>query len=73
MTRMLSSALVLGLLSFPAVSLVGCGEESKKETKETVSTPTGSTTTTETTKVKSTGEHPPASYKGETGTTDKPK
>jgi hypothetical protein len=68
MTRKLTSALVLGLLSFPAVSLVGCGEETKKETKETVSTPSGSTTTTETTKVNKTGDH-----KGETGTTDKPK
>ena len=47
MKRPLSSALILGLLSFPAAGLVGCGEESKKrETTETVSTPGGTTTTT---------------------------
>jgi hypothetical protein len=40
MNRPLSSALILGLLSFPAAGLVGCGEESKRrETTETVSTP----------------------------------
>ena len=35
MKRILSSALILGLLLFPAVGLVGCGEESKTVTKET--------------------------------------
>ena len=44
MKRPLSFALILGLLSFTAAGLVGCGEESKKrETTETVSTPGGTT------------------------------
>ena len=46
MRRPLSLALMLGLLSFPAVGLMGCGAESKRETTETVSTPGGTTTTT---------------------------
>jgi hypothetical protein len=72
MKRPLSLALILGLLSFPATGLVGCGEESKKrETTETVSTPGGTTTTTSETKVQSTGENPPPNRAGETGKTAK--
>jgi hypothetical protein len=72
MKRPLSLALILGLLSFPAAGLVGCGEESKKrETTETVSTPGGTTTTTSETTVKSTGENPPPNRAGETGKTGK--
>ena len=41
----LASALILGACS---LGLVGCGEESKVEKKETVSTPEGTTTTTKT-------------------------
>ena len=72
MKRPLSFALILGLLSFPAAGLVGCGEELKKrETTETVSTPGGTTTTTSETTVKSTGENPPPNSAGKTGKTAK--
>ncbi len=69
MKRTLSSALILGLLLFPAVALVGCGEESKMARTETVTTPGGTTTTSTETKVKSTGENPPPNYAGQTGKT----
>ncbi len=69
MKRMLSSSLILGLLLFSAVGLVGCGEESKTERKETISTPGGTTTTSTETKVKSTGDNPPPNSAGETGKT----
>jgi hypothetical protein len=69
MKRPLSLALILGLLSFPAAGLVGCGEESKRGTSETVTTPGGTITTTSETKVKSTGENPPPNSAGETGKT----
>ena len=71
MKRTLSSALILGLLVFPAVGLVGCGEESKTGRTETITTPGGTTTTTTETKVKSTGDNPPPNYAGETGKTEK--
>ena len=63
MKRTLASALILGICS---LGLVGCGEESKVEKKETVSTPEGSTSTTETKKVESSGSTPPPSTSGET-------
>lgn len=63
MKKLLSIALILGSLS--PLGLVGCGEEAKVETKETVSTPEGSTTTTETKKVESSGENPPPNTAGE--------
>jgi hypothetical protein len=66
MKRLLSSALILGLLSFSTVGLLGCGEESKVKQQETVSTPTGSTTTTVEKKVESSGSNPPANSAGET-------
>ncbi len=69
MKRALSSALILGLFLFSAVGLVGCGDESKTERKETISTPGGTTTTTTQTKIKSTGENPPPNSAGETGKT----
>ena len=69
MKRTLSSALILGLLLFPAVGLVGCGEESKTGTTETITTPGGTTTTSTETKVKSTGDNPPPNSAGETGKT----
>jgi hypothetical protein len=71
MKRLLSSSLILGLLCLPAVGLVGCGEESKTKTQETVTTPGGQTTSTTENKVKSTGENPPPSSAGETGKTPK--
>jgi hypothetical protein len=71
MKRLLTTGLVLGLFAFPVVGLVGCGEETKHESKETVSTPGGTTTTTTTEKVKSTGENPPPNTAGETGKTAK--
>jgi len=67
MKRTLSSALILGLLVFPAVGLVGCGEESKTAKTETITTPGGKATTGADTKVKSTGDNPPPSSAGETG------
>jgi hypothetical protein len=71
MKRTLSSALILGLFLFPAVGLVGCGEQAKTARTETITTPGGTTTTTLERKVKSTGENPPANYAGETGKTSK--
>jgi hypothetical protein len=71
MKRIISSALVLGLLSFPAIGLVGCGEESKVENKEVVKTPDGKTTTTKSETVKSEGSNPPANSSGETAKTPK--
>jgi hypothetical protein len=67
MKRTLSSALILGLLFFPAIGLVGCGEESKTAKTETISTPGGKTTTSTETTVKSTGDNPPPNSAGETG------
>jgi hypothetical protein len=69
MKRLLASALILGLFSM--VSFVGCGEETKVENKEKVSTPTGSTTTTETKKIESSGSTPPPSSEGKTAETPK--
>jgi hypothetical protein len=69
MKRVLASALILSAVC--GFGLVGCGEESKIESKETVSSPTGSTTTTETKKVDSSGSNPPPSTAGETAKTPK--
>jgi len=69
MKRTLSSALILGLHLFPAVGLMGCGQESKTGRTETITTPGGTTTTTTETKVKSTGDNPPPNYAGQTGKT----
>jgi len=71
MKRTLLSALILGLLLFPAVGLVGCGQESKMGKTETITTPGGTTTTTSEIKVKSTGDNPPPNSAGETGKTGK--
>jgi hypothetical protein len=68
MKRALASALIIGISTF---GLAGCGEESKTETKETVSSPTGTTTTTNTEKVNSSGSNPPPNSAGETGKTAK--
>ena len=54
MKRLIASALVLGAVS--GFGLVGCGEETKVESKETVVTPTGTKTETVTDKVKTTGD-----------------
>lgn len=67
MKRTLASALFLGLLAFPAIGLVGCGEQSKTGRTETITTPGGTTTTTVERKVTSTGDNPPPNYAGETG------
>jgi len=72
MKRILSSGLLFGVLVFPAVGLVGCGEQSKTGRTETITTPGGTTTTTTERNVKSTGDNPPPNYAGETGKTDKP-
>jgi cell division septation protein DedD len=69
MKRTLASALILGVCS---LGLVGCGEESKVEKKETVSTPEGATTTTKSEKVESSGTNPPPSTSGETAKTPEP-
>jgi len=83
MKRTLSSALILGLASFPVICLVGCGGESYTSRTETITTPGGKTTTSTRTKtivtpdgktttstqtnVKSTGDNPPPNSAGETG------
>jgi hypothetical protein len=72
MKRILSSGLILGLLLFPVAGIVGCGEESKTKTTESISTSGGTTTSTSENKVKSTGDNPPPNSAGETGKTDKP-
>jgi len=64
MKRFLAFALILSAVS--GFGLVGCGEESKTKTTEVESTPTGTTTTTKETKIKSTGDNPPANSSGET-------
>ena len=66
MKRTFVSALTLGFLLFPAIGLVGCGQEAKRERTETVTTPGGTTTTTTETKIKSTGDNPPPNYAGQT-------
>ena len=71
MKRILSSCLLFGILVFPVAGLVGCGEESKTGTKETITTPGGTTTTTSENKVKSTGNNPPKNSAGETGKSEK--
>lgn len=71
MKRTLTSALILGLLLCPAVSMVGCGEEAKTTKSETITTGGGTTTTSSEAKVKSTGDSPPANSAGETGKTAK--
>ena len=60
-----------GAMLFPAVGLLGCGEETKKEKTETISTPGGTTTTSSQTQVKSTGEIPPPNSAGVTAETAK--
>ena len=65
MTRFLAAALLLG--SFSACTLVGCSEESKEKSTNTVSTPGGEKTTTTETKVEASGDQ-----KGSTGDTAKP-
>jgi hypothetical protein len=64
MKRVLASALVFGVAA--CFGLVGCSDESKVESKETVTTPQGSTTTTTTQKVESSGSNPPANSAGQT-------
>jgi len=71
MKRILSSALIFGLLLFPAIGLVGCGDESKTGKTETVTTPGGTTTSSTETKVKSTGDNPPSNSAGQTGKSDR--
>jgi len=71
MKRFLAHSLVLGVVS--GFGLVGCGEESKTKTTEVQSTPGGTTTTTNETKVKSTGDNPPANSAGETAKTPETK
>lgn len=65
MTRFLSSALIAGILSVPIIGIVGCGEEAKSTTKETVSGPGGTTTTTDKKEIKSTGSNPPLNSEGQ--------
>jgi len=54
-------------------TLSGCSDETKVKESETVSTPNGTTTTTTETKVKSTGDAPPANSAGKTGADAAPK
>jgi hypothetical protein len=65
MKTLLTSALIVGLMSFSAVGLVGCAEEAKQETKEVTKTPDGTNTTTVTKDIKTTGDNPPANSAGE--------
>jgi hypothetical protein len=66
MKRLLSIALMFGVASGFGFGLAGCGDESKVEQKETVSTPGGTTTTTKETKIDSSGQNPPANSAGQT-------
>ncbi len=65
MRTLLSSALIVGLLSLPTISLVGCSDEAKQETKEIDKTPGGKTETTVTKEIKSSGDNPPPNSSGE--------
>lgn len=56
MRRIIAPALIASLLSFSAVGLVGCGEESKVEEKTKVTTPNGTDTKTTTVKDEKTGD-----------------
>ena len=53
MKRILASVLVLSVLS---IGLVGCGDKTKVQKKESVSTPSGSQEKTTTTETKTTGD-----------------
>jgi len=65
MKRLVSATLAFALLSIPVVGFVGCADEAKDKTTETVTTPTGSTTTTLEKKVESSGSNPPTNSAGE--------
>ena len=66
MKRTLSSALILGLLVFPAVGLVGCGEEQGWEDGNDHDAGWDDHRSSEI-KVKSTGDNPPPNSAGQTG------
>jgi len=71
MKRALASALILSAIS--GFGLVGCGETTKDEIKQTTSGPGGTTTTETGTKTTTTGENPPAPGAPGTTTTTTPK
>jgi len=64
MKRLLSATVITGLLSLPVVGIVGCSDEVKSTSKETVSTPGGTTSEEVTKKVKSSGSNPPPTSDG---------
>jgi len=64
MKRFLSSAVITGLLALPVVGIVGCSEEVKSTSKETISTPGGTITEETTKKIKQSGSNPPATSDG---------
>lgn len=47
-------------LAFAIVGFVGCTDETKVESKDTISTPTGTTEIKKTTEVDQSGSNPPA-------------
>lgn len=55
----MAGVLAMGL----GITLSGCSEESKTESKTTQSTPNGKTTETETKTIKQSGDNPPAPTK----------
>jgi len=67
MKRTLATFLFAGVAA--CFTLSGCSEETKVKESETISTPTGTTTKETTSSVKSSGENPPATSTGETGST----
>src|SRR5215208_57528 len=62
MKRVLASALIVGVSLF---GLAGCGEESKVESTDKVSTPTGTTEVTKEVKVEQSGSNPPPAPSGD--------
>ena len=64
MKLFLSSALITGLLTLPVVGIVGCSDEVKSTSKETVSTPGGTTSKEVKETIKSSGSNPPATSDG---------
>ena len=64
MKRFLSSAVITGLLTLPVVGIVGCSDEVKSTSKETVSTPGGTTSKEVKETIKSSGSNPPATSDG---------
>jgi hypothetical protein len=59
MKKFITALAGTGLLAL-SMAVVGCGEQSKVESQDKVSTPGGTTTVTKETKIKQSGDNPPS-------------